>query len=104
MSQTDWCAPLCAIEAEGISTHAYAQREGLSLSALYYWRKRLKTEAPAPDKPPLPQLVAVQISEQAVIGQRCTLWLVPGVRLELSSLPSATWLAQVAGAVSQQDR
>jgi len=50
------------------------------------------------------QLVAVQLPEPPHIGQRCTLWLAPGVRLELSTLPPGAWLAQVAAAVCQQVR
>ena len=36
-----WLSHLSAIEAEGISTKAYAEREGLTPQALYQWRKRL---------------------------------------------------------------
>lgn len=36
-----WLSHLSAIEAEGITTKAYAEREGLSPQALYAWRKRL---------------------------------------------------------------
>ncbi len=32
----DWAAHLAAIEAEGISTQAYARREGISAATLYY--------------------------------------------------------------------
>lgn len=38
---TFWLSHLSAIEAEGITTKAYAEREGLSPQALYQWRKRL---------------------------------------------------------------
>lgn len=34
-----WMLHLSAIEAEGITTKAYAEREGLSAQALYGWRK-----------------------------------------------------------------
>ena len=37
---TFWLSHLSAIEAEGITTKAYAEREGLSPQALYQWRKR----------------------------------------------------------------
>ena len=40
-----WLSHLSAIEAEGITTKAYAQREGLSPQALYQWRKRLVADA-----------------------------------------------------------
>ncbi|MGL1835122.1 IS66 family insertion sequence element accessory protein TnpA, partial [Rhodocyclaceae bacterium SMB388] len=35
-----WLSHLSAIETEGITTKAYAEREGLSVKALYQWRKR----------------------------------------------------------------
>ncbi len=38
---TFWLSHLWRIEAEGITTKAYAEREGLSPQALYQWRKRL---------------------------------------------------------------
>jgi hypothetical protein len=100
----DWAAHLSAIEAEGISVQAYARRENLSAASLYYWRKRLKLQVAPSGDGSVPQWVAVQLSDQPVTGQRCTLWLAPGVRLELSALPSGAWLAQVAAAVSQQVR
>lgn len=104
-----WSDHLVAIDAEGINTKAYAKREGLSVSALYYWRKRLKAEnatqgqtlavAPQPGQ----QFVAVQISE-ATSRVSCSLILAPGVRLELAQLPSAQWLAELGAAVARQVR
>lgn len=32
-----WSRHLAAIEAEGITTRAYAEREGLSVASLYGW-------------------------------------------------------------------
>ncbi len=102
--QVDWATHLSAIEAEGISVQAYARREALSAASLYYWRRRLTAQAAVPADPAVAQLVAVQLPEPPHIGQRCTLWLAPGVRLELSTLPPGAWLAQVAAAVCQQVR
>jgi hypothetical protein len=42
--QAYWEAHLEAITNEGIDTKAYAAREGLAVSNLYYWRRRLKIE------------------------------------------------------------
>jgi len=101
---THWLVHLSAIDAEGVSVQAYARREGISAAALYYWRKRLKADAATAGEAPVPQLVAVQLPESSAIGQRCTLWLAPGVRLELSALPSANWLIQIASAACRQVR
>ncbi|CAM5569519.1 Transposase OS=Eoetvoesiella caeni OX=645616 GN=DFR37_1164 PE=4 SV=1 [Eoetvoesiella caeni] len=104
-----WSDHLAAIAAEGIPAKAYARREGLSVSALYYWRKRLKSEASSsavalPAAPqPSRQFVPVQISD-ADARVPCSLILAPGVRLELAQLPSAQWLAALGAAVSRQVR
>jgi len=104
-----WSNHLSAIAAEGMQTKSYAKREGLSVSALYYWRKRLSAENPlqarALSAAPRPsrQFVPVEISE-ANERVPCSLILAPGVRLELAQLPSAQWLAALGAAVSRQVR
>lgn len=104
-----WSDHLAAIAAEGIQTKAYAKREGVSVSALYYWRKRLKAEGSTPPRAlpvavqPGRQFVPVQISD-ADARVPCSLTLAPGVRLELAQLPSAQWLAALGAAVSRQVR
>lgn len=97
----DWPAHLAAIEAEGISTQAYARREGISAATLYYWRRRLK---PTVSSSAAVSLVPVQVREEMAVAPRCTVWLAPGVRLELSTLPPASWLSEVTAAVSRQVR
>lgn len=104
-----WSDHLAAIAAEGVQTKAYAEREGLSVSALYYWRKRLKAEGSTQARalPVMPQagrqFVPVQISDTSACVP-CSLILAPGVRLELAQLPSAQWLAALGAAVSRQVR
>ena len=39
-----WRARLQRIEAEGLTTKAYADREGLDAQSLYYWRKVFRSE------------------------------------------------------------
>ncbi len=97
-----WSDHLDRIAAEGISTRAYARREGLSAAALYDWRRRLKAQA-APVTP-VPNgvssgrcLVPIRITDAR---SPCTLTLAPGVQLALSELPSPDWLAQVVVAQS----
>lgn len=103
-----WSDHLAAIAAEGIPAKAYARREGLSVSALYYWRKRLKSAGSSsavalPVAPQSGQFVPVQISD-ADARVSCSLILAPGVRLELAQLPSAQWLAALGAAVSRPVR
>lgn len=103
-----WSGHLAAIDAQGITTKAYAEREGLARSALFYWRKRLKAEASAA-KPrvasgPLARLfVPVHVSE-AEPSVRCCLMLAPGVRLELAQLPPPEWLAALGAAILREAR
>ena len=105
-----WSKHLSAIGAEGISTKAYAQREGLSVASLYYWRSRLSRKARRAE--PMPKVVAMPSVKQFVPVQlsaaseavRCTLVMAPGVRLELAQLPAPEWLAALGAAIERQVR
>ena len=46
-------------------------------------------------------LVAVQLAERHAI-QPCTVWLAPGVRMELATLPSPQWLGQLVASMNAQ--
>ena len=110
--QAWWQSHLDAIVREGIDTTAYAKREGLAVSNLYYWRRRLKLQnagqsmrATTPlDRPAERLFVPVAIGDTPVQTSRCLLILASGVRLELPSLPSPQWLAQVSQALAVQVR
>lgn len=114
--QAWWETHLDAIEREGIGTKAYAQREGLPVSSLYYWRRRLKVQksnTPQPDKPasePVArQFVPVRLGDggyAAAAGSvgHYVLTLGEGLRLELPGLPSPQWLAQVRQALAERGR
>lgn len=101
MSETSryWSQHLAAIAAERITTKAYAEREGLSVTALYYWRRRLKRDATS-DRSSGRQLVPVQITAPDPPGPACTLTLGPGVALTLDRLPDPQWLASLAAATA----
>lgn len=109
--QAYWEAHLNAIDAEGIDASAYAKREGLAVSNLYYWRRRLKrqsagdsTLATPPGRSPERLFVPVAVGDTPAQTGRCLLILTSGVRLELPSLPSPQWLAQVSQALALQVR
>ncbi|MGE4126499.1 MAG: hypothetical protein AB7E59_14785 [Pusillimonas sp.] len=109
--QAYWEAHLNAIGAEGIDAKAYAKREGLAVSSLYYWRRRLKrqsagdsTLATTPGRSSERLFVPVAIGDTPAQSGRCLLILTSGVRLELPSLPSPQWLAQVNQALAMQVR
>lgn len=108
--QAYWEAHLNAIDAEGIDACAYAKREGLAVSKLYYWRRRLKLHAgdtlatTPPGRSPERLFVPVAVGETAAQSGCWLLILTSGVRLELPSLPSPQWLAQVSQALALQVR
>ena len=108
-----WEAHLVAIAHEGISSKAYAERESISVAALYSWRSRLKSQRHGPQPAPrsgsairpkrLFAPVAIQDapSQPNVDVSSCTLSLGPAVRLELPTPPNPQWLAQLCHALSQ---
>lgn len=111
-----WSAHLAAIADEGIETKAYARRESLSVSALYYWRRRIKVQQHGPQ--PLTAVsqdkgcgrklfMPVQIKNAApevAPSIVCCVTLGAGLRLELSQLPAPQWLAQLSQALNSQVR
>jgi len=111
--QAWWESHLNTIAREGIDTKAYARREGLPVSSLYYWRRRIKAQSQDQHtlvhnrQPPERQRLFVPVAMDANGGgdaSRYVLALGPGLRLELSALPHPQWLAQVSHALSAQVR
>lgn len=99
-----WAGHLAAIEAEGISTKAYAEREGVSAAALYWWRRRLKGRKATGVRPVRSGcFVPVQVRQ---IGEPmpCRLMIGAGATLELSQLPSPQWITALCAAVAGQRR
>lgn len=91
-----WSQHLAAIEREGISTKAYAEREGLSVGSLYQWRREFKGHSPhCADA----GFVAVEL-ERPPQTERCVLRLSGGVALELAELPGPNWRAALCAALS----
>src|SRR5699024_4024455 len=97
-----WSQHLAVIAAEGITTKAYAEREGLPVGALYYWRKRVKAGASdnAAAEPAKRKLVPVRIEPPGRPRAACTLTLAPGIHLELPQLPDPQWLASLMAATA----
>lgn len=97
-----WMAHLAAIEREAISISAYAKRHRIGVKRLYYWQRKLKTNVAPPMLGSQPNtFVALRVAE-SVIGQsptHCTLLLESGMRLEMSALPTPTWLAALGSAL-----
>jgi hypothetical protein len=96
-----WRGHLSAIDAEGISTKAYAQREGLSVAALYHWRKRMKAKEAESGRGA--DFVALRV-DQGNAPMTCTVVIAPGMRVELAQLPTPAWLAALNTALQGRAR
>lgn len=97
-----WRQRLAAIEAEGITAKAYAEREGLSVLTLYAWRQRLKQSARRVARHHWVEVCKAERSAVAqVAGTPCTLWLAHGTRLEFAGVPAPAWIAALAVALGE---
>lgn len=101
-----WAERVAAIKSQGVTTSAYARQHGISLSALYYWQRKLKLEivpqsmALAVPKPQS-KFVALRVSDglaQMAPSWGCALMLGGGMRLEMSALPDPQWLVALGRA------
>lgn len=86
-----WAGHVAAVKSEGISASEYARRHGLSVAALYYWQRKLKSNAGASEGGQGSKFVALRVAEQRPC--LCTLVLPSGLRLEMPTLPAPEWLA-----------
>lgn len=96
-----WIDHVAAIKREGISARAYAQEHGISISAVYYWQRKMRA---APDERgtarPSNKFLAVRIASPTITPQSlgCTLILASVLRLEMATLPAPEWLAALGHA------
>ena len=91
-----WESHVAALNRESISVSAYATRHGLSASALYYWRRKLKVVAEEGTDPhDAGKFIALRVGDIAAVPRAVgyTLILGSGVRLEMPALPAPEWLA-----------
>jgi hypothetical protein len=93
--QRFWHQHLTQAQEKQVPLTEYAQQQGLSASALYAAKGVLKSKGVLSDET---ARMAVQFSAVRVIGNvpgSCTVRM-PGLILELSSLPSPSWLAALS--------
>lgn len=90
-----WSNHVAAAEHSGQAVSAYARQHGLPVTALYYWRRKLKA-ANAPTGS-VARFVTLSVPHGSTLPQPsgCTL-ILAGVRLEMAALPSPEWLMAVA--------
>ena|ERR1035437_2432198 len=86
-----WVAHVAAIKLEAISASEYARRHGLSVAALYYWQRKLKSNAEMGEAGQASKFVALRVADQRPCP--CTLVLPSGLHLEMPALPAPEWLA-----------
>lgn len=92
-----WRRHLEAIDAEGISTSAYARREGLALGLLYQWRRKLADSVDHAIGPTnaSSSFVAVRVTESLrSIPKDWTLRL-NGIELSFPNQPDPAWVADL---------
>lgn len=95
---------LSAIESEGITTKAYADREGLPVSALYQWRNRLVACGGSRRPKAGGGFVAMQLKPPAPTSSGCTVVIGAQFLLECATLPNVDWLAALAAALRARER
>jgi transposase-like protein len=83
-----WMAHVAAARLEAISASEYARRHGISVTALYYWQRKLSGNVDPP--PQAGKFVKLRIADTR--QNNFTLALPSGLRLEMSSLPPPEWL------------
>ena len=103
-----WESHVAAAKRETISASEYARRHNISVAALYYWQRKLKSASASPAKktsalarPVLASpFVELRVLDQQVMPPcLCTLVLPSDLRLELTALPEPSWLAALVYAM-----
>lgn len=83
----------------GLSKTAYCQRHGLSVKSLYRWEKKLSNEGilTAEDHHGRPAFVAIQLEDKPVASPTYPYVIKLGsiVQIEMSALPSSSWLFEL---------
>jgi len=97
MGEEFWAAHVAAAKLEAISVSEYARRHGLSVTALYYWQRKLKSKAELSEAGQESKFVALRVAAQR--PNPCTLVLPSGMHLEMSVLPAPEWLAALGRAL-----
>jgi len=92
-----WAAHVVAAKLEAISASEYARQHGLSVAALYYWQRKLKSNAGASEDGQESKFVALCVADRC--PSFCSLVLSSGLHLEMTALPSPEWLAALGRAL-----
>ncbi len=97
-----WIDHVAAIEREGCSARAYAKQHSISLSAVYYWQRKLRAAAPGEHVTANSggRFMALRVAgvTNTPRSTGCTLILASGLSLEMAELPAPEWLAALGHA------
>ena len=102
-----WRRHLEAIEAEGITTAAYARREGLSLDLLYQWRRKLSlapTSLPTSRLEPSSGFVALRVTESLHAIPKAWTLRFQGMELSFPERPDPLWVADLCRSLTGGER
>ena len=88
-----WQGHVAEIERDGWVVSEYAQQHGLSVTALYYWRAKLKA-IPASASTAVAKFMTLNVMP-AMPAAPCVV-SVGAVRVETQGLPAPEWLAALA--------
>ena len=103
-----WESHVAAAKRETISAGEYARRHNISVAALYYWQRKLKTATASTPKKVTKlakpahasSFVELRVLDNVVASPcLCTLVLSSELRLEMSALPDPSWLAALGYAM-----
>ena len=103
-----WADHVTAAKRETVSSSEYARRHGISVAALYYWQRKLKTAtASTPKKVSTPahpthanQFVELRVlDKQSIPPCPCILIISSKLRLEMTALPEPSWLIALGYAI-----
>ena len=97
MGMEFWVGHVAAAKLEAISASEYARRHGLSVAALYYWQRKLKSIGDRSEAGQASKFVALRVAAERATP--CTLVLPSGLHLVMSALPAPEWLAALGRAL-----
>jgi len=100
-----WAEHVAALRASGQTSVAYANDHGLSVHALGWWRRKLNASEPAgaattATAPKASKFVALKVSSPMLRSPSgVTITIAGDVRMQMTELPPAAWLAAVSQAL-----
>jgi hypothetical protein len=95
MGDAFWAHHVEAARHSSVSGRVYADQHGISVKRLYFWQRKLRdADTSHASGHGAAKFVALRLPTPTSAG--CVLTLAAGLRLEMSTLPAAEWLAALA--------